>query len=56
MNPIEVCLVQGKETKGTYRFVAEDAQAPISTLYVRKTAFEGTVPKAIVLTVAPANG
>ena len=53
MKPITVTLNKGKETKGTYRFDSPDPNAPITSVYVRKSAFEGgAVPQRIVLTVA----
>lgn len=52
MTTIEVRLTQGKETKGTYRFEAEDPKAVVTTLYIRKSAFDGgPVPNAIVLRI-----
>jgi hypothetical protein len=55
VKPISVALEKGKETKGTYRFDSPDPNAPITSVYVRKTAFEGgAVPERIVLTVQEA--
>ena len=52
MKTISVTLEKSRETKGTYRFDSADPNAPITSLYVRKSAFsDGTVPKRIVLTV-----
>jgi hypothetical protein len=52
LKPITVTLDKGKETKGTYRFDSADPNAPITSIYVRKSAFDGgVVPKRIVLTV-----
>ncbi len=52
MKAITVTLEKGKETKGTYRFDSPDPNAPITSIYVRKSAFEGSaVPARIVLTV-----
>ncbi len=52
MKPISVTLEKSKETKGTYRFDSADPNAPITSVYVRKSAFDsGAVPKRIVLTV-----
>ena len=57
MKPITVTLDKSKETKGTYRFDSAKADAPITSLYVKKSAFDsGAVPKRIVLTVAEAEG
>jgi hypothetical protein len=52
LKPISVSLEKSKETKGTYRFDSPDPNAAITSVYVRKSAFDGsTVPKRIVLTV-----
>lgn len=56
MKPITVTLEKGKETKGTYRFDSSNRDAPITSIYVRKSAFEGAaVPKRIVLAVNEAE-
>ncbi len=56
MQPIEVQLKLGKETKGTYRYETDDDGAVITTLYVRKSAFEGDkAPKSIRLIVETGN-
>jgi hypothetical protein len=41
VKPITVTLDKGKETKVTYRFDSPDPNAPITSVYVRKRAFEG---------------
>ena len=52
MKPIAVTLEKSKETKGTYRFDSLDPNAAITSIYVRKSAFDvGKLPKHIVLTV-----
>jgi hypothetical protein len=52
LKPITVTLEKSKETKGTYRFDSPDSDAPITSVYVRKSAFAGgSVPARIVLTV-----
>ena len=57
MNPITVTLEKSKETKGTYRFDSPDPNAPITSIYVRKGAFDGgKVPARITLTAAEAQG
>jgi hypothetical protein len=56
LNPITVTLEKSKETKGTYRFDSSDPNAPITSIYIRKTAFDaGKVPPRITLTVAEAQ-
>jgi hypothetical protein len=52
VKPISVALEKSKETKGTYRFDSPDPNAAITSVYVRKSAFDGgAVPKRIALTV-----
>jgi hypothetical protein len=52
VKPISVTLEKSKDTKRTYRFDSPGPNAPITSLYVRKSAFDsGAVPKRIVLTV-----
>ena len=55
MQPIVVELTKGKETRGTHRYESEDtADVPITTLYIKKTAFaDGQVPHSVRLTVEP---
>lgn len=56
MKPIEIELIQGKETKGTYRYESGDPNAAITTLYIRKEAFsQGAAPRTIRLVVEEAN-
>ncbi len=56
MKPITVTLEKSKETKGTYRFDSPDPNAAITSIYVRKSAFDGgKVPPRITLTVAEAQ-
>jgi hypothetical protein len=56
MKPLEIQLVQGKETKGTYRYESPDPNAMITTLYIRKDAFAGKpAPQAIRLVVEDAS-
>jgi hypothetical protein len=57
VKPISVTLEKTKETKGTYRFDSSNPDAPITSVYVKKGAFDGgAVPKRIVLTVAEVEG
>lgn len=56
MKPLTVTLEKSKETKGTYRFDSPDPNAPVTSIYVRKSAFGGSaVPSRIVLTVQEAE-
>jgi len=57
LKPITITLEKSKETKGTYRFDSSNPDVPITSIYVKKSAFQGAeVPKRIVLTVAEAEG
>ena len=49
----EVILDIEKETKTTQRYIIDDPTAPVSTVYVRKTALKGfkPVPKKIKITI-----
>ena len=49
MNVIK--MTHKKTTKGTYVFQAEDIDAPIQTVYVRKTHFDHT-PTRLTLTIS----
>jgi len=47
VKPIAVTLEKSKETKGTYRFGSPDPNVPITSVYVRKGAFDnGRGPEA----------
>ena len=47
-----VVMFHKKSTKGTEVFEAsKDAEAQITTVYIRKVAFHGLVPSVIELTV-----
>lgn len=49
MKPLTIELLFKKETKNSYQF---EADGPVSTLYVKKSAFpEGTVPTGVIITV-----
>jgi hypothetical protein len=59
MQSFEIELIQGKETKGTYRYESAAADAVITTLYIRKEAFPGGHPpraiRVLVEEMAPAT-
>lgn len=55
MVDIEVGMELAKETKGTYVFSANNAEAAIPTLYVKKAAFPKGAPTEIIVTVAEAD-
>lgn len=48
---IRVRLVYTRETKRTYRFDADRDGQPITSLYVRQSAFPSGPPKAILVMV-----
>jgi hypothetical protein len=57
LKPVTVTLEKSKQTRGTYRFESPDPNAAITSIYVRKTAFDGgAVPTRILLSVAEAEG
>jgi hypothetical protein len=39
--PITIALTKSKETKGTFVYNADDADAAIPTIYIRKSGFDG---------------
>lgn len=50
---LEVTLLHTKSTKGTHVFTDDSEDAPIPSLYIRKSAFPGDdPPRAIVLTIS----
>lgn len=51
---ITVDLELERETKNTYRYSTERADAAISPLYINKSAFDGEAPKRIRVTVEDA--
>jgi hypothetical protein len=56
MQRVTVTLEQVKETKGTFRFDSPDPDAAVTSVYVRKSAFEGELaPRRITLTIEEAE-
>lgn len=51
MKKIELVLQKVKETKGTYVYGDSKEDAPIPSVYIKKTAFEGNAPKTLKLTL-----
>ena len=51
---IKVPMNFDRSTKGTHVFTAESDTAPISTLYVRKSGFDGEAPESVTVTVESA--
>jgi hypothetical protein len=49
---VTVTLEFSKETKNTFRFDDSNEDSAIPSLYVRKSAFKGTAPTSITVTVA----
>lgn len=43
-------LKRDRDTKGTFVFKNTDQGAPIPSLYIKKTAFDGDAPDAIEVT------
>lgn len=53
---VEFEMTLARETKGTYRYESDEEDAPVTTLYVRKSAFESAAaPDTITLTITPAE-
>lgn len=50
-NTFEVTLDLARTTKNTFRFEAEDEDAPINPLYIQKSAFNGKEPSSVTVTV-----
>lgn len=49
---VEVEMVLARETKGTFRYENDEDDSPVTTLYVRKSAFEGSDrPENILLLI-----
>lgn len=58
MTPIQVTLKLSRETKGTFRFdapgeVPGQGEPVLSSVYIRKGAFDGRPPESITVTVSP---
>lgn len=49
---VSITLERTRETKRTYRFETADEDAHVTSLYVRKSAFNGTVPESVTVTVS----
>lgn len=47
-------LTKARDTKNTYVFKNESDDAPIPSLYIAKSAFDGDAPESITVTVAAA--
>lgn len=53
---IQVYLSHTRSTKNTERYDATEDEAPIATIYIQKSAFEGiAVPKVIQVSVTNAD-
>ena len=52
MKDIKVVLDFARSTKGTHLYATADSNAPITSLYIKKHAIDGTPPAAIIVTVS----
>lgn len=48
---VKTTLKKDRDTKGTYVYKNGDADAPIPSLYIKKSAFEGDAPESIEITI-----
>ena len=44
-------LMKSRDTKGTYVYKNDDQDAPIPSLYIKKSAFDGEAPESITVEV-----
>lgn len=51
MKKLTVKLTKARDTKGTYVYKDDAADAPIRSLYITKGAIEGDAPETITLTL-----
>lgn len=51
---IETELKLDRDTKGTFVYKNAEDDAPVPSLYVKKSAFSGDAPKKITLTIEEA--
>ena len=52
---VEVILKHDKTTKGTYRYSTDDEKAVITSVYIKKSAFEDPAPSAFIKVTAVSN-
>lgn len=50
-NTIKTALTKARDTKGTFVYKNDSENAPIQSLYIRKSAFTGDAPEEITLTI-----
>jgi hypothetical protein len=50
----ETTLTKSRDTKGTFVFKDESDNAPIPSLYIKKSAFDGEAPEKITVTIEEA--
>lgn len=48
---MEVKMTHTRTTKNTYRYETDDEAAPVRTLYVQQTAFQGQPSAEITVTI-----
>lgn len=53
-NGFTTTMTLGRDTKGTFVYKNDADDAPIPSLYIKKTAFTGNAPQSITITVAGA--
>ena len=51
MKTIAVVLDHSKETKGTHVWATEDKEAPVTSIYIKKSHFKTDPPQQIKITV-----
>lgn len=57
MKTIKITLPLERETKGTFLYAKRDDNAPITSLYIRKSAFvKGAKPPANIVITVSDNG
>lgn len=50
-NTFKTKLTKDRDTKGTYVYKNGDDNAPVPSLYIKKSAFKGDAPESITLSV-----
>ena len=56
MEPIEILMTAKRETRGAWRFEADDPAATVRDVYLRKESFaDAEVPQKIVITIEAAD-
>lgn len=50
-NAVTTKLTKARDTKGTYVYKNEEDNAPVPSLYIKKSAFKGDPPESIKLII-----